>query len=320
MSCINPSFFDQARDWRGNQIPIPCGVCLNCKRDRISLLEQRAKYEFNNHSSSCFVTFTYDDYHIPVMPGFNRPTLLRRDFEKYIDTVRHSLKKSVIRFLPDVDVNFSFLACGEYGDKFKRPHFHIIFFGLPYKKCKSFLQNYWHFGAIDVRPVNTGAIRYVIKYLSKQQKGNNLDAQYFDNGLEPPFVCHSRSFGAGLFRSQQRNIQEYGVMKFGQKTIGVPAYWKNKFLVLSERNILSIERHRKQYEEFTYITVAKPRGFNSYREWRDRQSQKRERDEYFKRINNRDEVYYSYSFPEDSFLDRIHASHPRVADLVSTLI
>lgn len=297
MACSNPTYLPYVHDWKKRPVPIPCGKCICCRTSRVSLMEQRAKYEFNNHASASFVTFTYDDNHLPFEKGFVQPTLRREHLHKYIDTLRHNLRNSRIIFPKSVDKNFTFLASGEYGDKFSRPHFHVIFFGIPTDVCRSILLKSWHNGSIKVLPVKDGAIRYVLKYLSKQQFGKNADSAYFDYGLESPFVMFSKGFGSGLFRSQIKNIFKFGMIKFGQKELPVPTYWKYKYFNFSMKNIIDIENRRIQRENQIFELEAKPRGFKSYDEYKWRNIRNREENAYYKAISRRETVFYDYSFP-----------------------
>lgn len=45
-------------------ITIPCGWCLNCRKDRQNYFADRAKYEYKKRLTASFVTFTYDDPHL----------------------------------------------------------------------------------------------------------------------------------------------------------------------------------------------------------------------------------------------------------------
>jgi len=297
MSCSNPTFLPYVLDWKKRPVPIPCGKCICCRMSKVSLMEQRAKWEFNNHASASFVTFTYDDNHLPFENGFLQPTLRRDHLHKYIDTLRHNLRNSRIIFPRSVDKNFTFLSSGEYGDRFNRPHYHVIFFGIPVDVCRSILIKSWHNGSIKVLPVKNGCIRYVLKYLSKQQFGKNADSAYFDYGLESPFVMFSKGFGSGYFKSQMKNIFKFGLLKFGQKELPCPTYWKYKYFNFTMKNILDIEARRVEREHTIFEQEAKPRGYKCYEDYHWRNIRNRESNLYFKAISNREQVFHDYSFP-----------------------
>ncbi|QCS37181.1 replication initiation protein [Tortoise microvirus 65] len=240
MACSSPFFLETVKDYRGRPVPLACRVCNTCRADRVSYWERRAKYEWNNSISSAFVTFTYDNDNVPI-GRTGQQSLRRDDLHRYIDTLRHRLKKDKVlpaRCIPD----FSFIACGEYGDSFGRPHYHVLFFGLDFANCAKYLKTSWRNGSIKVDPVKNGAIRYVISYMSKELYGDRRDEEYFDWDIEAPFLMCSRGFGSGLFETQRNNIREYGAMKFGTKFFSVPPYWKNKFIDMD------IEKADARYE------------------------------------------------------------------------
>ncbi|QCS37476.1 replication initiation protein [Tortoise microvirus 107] len=240
MACSSPFFLERIKDYRGRPVPLPCQKCNCCRADKTTYWTRRAGYEWTHSISSAFVTFTYDEEHLPI-GGSLEPTLRRDDLHRYIDTVRHRLKKDG-KIPPRCVPNFSYMASGEYGDSFGRPHYHVLFFGLDFETCKKYLKKSWPYGSIAVNPVRDGAIRYVVSYISKQLYGEERDAQFFDYGVEAPFLSVSRGFGSGLFKDQAENIREYGALKFGQKFFSVPSYWKNKFIDMD------IEKADERYE------------------------------------------------------------------------
>lgn len=299
MTCSNPTYLPHVMDWKKRLVPIPCGKCLCCRASKVSMMEARAKYEYNNHASAAFVTFTYDDNHLPFQKGFQRPTLLREHLHKFIDTVRHNVRNSRVIFPKCIDRNFTFIASGEYGDRFNRPHYHVIFFGLSPDLCKRIFSKSWHNGSIAVLPLKQGGIRYVIKYLSKQEFGKHALSAYFDTGRESPFIMISKGFGSGYFVSQIKNIFKFGMLKFGQKFLPCPTYWKYKYFNFDMDNIQSIENRRVARENDIMNRVARPRGYKSFDEYSWHNVRVRERNLYASAVSRREQVFHDYSFPEN---------------------
>ena len=71
------------------------------------------------HEDGCFITLTYDDNNLPSMR-----TLVKKDLTDFFKRLRKSLG----------DVKVRYFAVGEYGERFKRPHYHIILFGTSFKE------------------------------------------------------------------------------------------------------------------------------------------------------------------------------------------
>ena len=107
---INPSYLVNGRfftyDTTGKGISVPCGYCVNCRRDYQNYLCDRAEYEYCHRLTAAFVTFTYDETHLidrcavrDPCGGFMydtddngnktiRTTLNYKDVSNFIDSIR----------------------------------------------------------------------------------------------------------------------------------------------------------------------------------------------------------------------------------------
>lgn len=115
-----PVLFVERKDTR--EIKIRCGQCIGCRIDKRDAWAVRCYAESKMHKANTFVTFTYDDDHLPV------GGLKYRDFQLMLKRLREKLGP------------FRFFMCGEYGEQFRRPHYHALFFGLDFPdklKCNS---------------------------------------------------------------------------------------------------------------------------------------------------------------------------------------
>lgn len=248
MSCANPLYIDTVLDFKGNEVPIPCGHCMSCRRDKVRLVELRAKEEWRFHTHSAYITLTFDDNHLVYKNGFAMPTVSKKMAHEFFDRLRHNIKNlpELVRIVNNIDVNFSYLYSTEYGDEKARPHIHLILFGVDFAKCRKLLQKTWENGSIDIKPVKKGCIRYVSKYLTKQAFGEEKYSKYFDNGLDAPVVGWSKGFGSSLYLSHADDIRKYGAIKDGNNFLPVPSYYKNKYFYFDEENINRIEFEKGQ--------------------------------------------------------------------------
>ena len=98
----------------GYVVEIPCGRCVACRLNRAREWSLRIMNELAYHKDACFLTLTYDDEHLP-----EDKSLSKRDFQLFMK-----------RFRKDFGLPVRFFACGEYGKKTFRPHYHVIFFGV----------------------------------------------------------------------------------------------------------------------------------------------------------------------------------------------
>ncbi len=118
------------------------------------------------HIDNSFITLTYDDDHLP-----SDGSLRAADLQKFFKRLRKSLSPHKIRFY----------GCGEYGEQFKRPHYHAIIFGydFPDKEFHSKengnpifhspeLAKIWPFGFNTVGHVSYESAAYVARYVTKK--------------------------------------------------------------------------------------------------------------------------------------------------------
>lgn len=254
MSCANPfmiknKYYDPSRCgsiFQQEYLSVPCGWCLNCRIDRRNFLEDCCNYEYNNYGCGAFVTFTYDDNHIPMvtspLDNIPRPTLRRDDVKKFL----YRLRSKINYYGLDVKIcnpRFKVLYCGEYGDSFGRPHYHFLFFGLDYMACQKIFYESWKNGSIESLPIKDGCFRYVLKYLDKQIKGVEAKKLYEDNNVEAPFSYHSVKFGYGMLSNQIGYIEKNNYMyKNGAFERPLPSYYKKQLLGHSNIKYFEVEK------------------------------------------------------------------------------
>lgn len=230
---------------------VPCGYCLNCRRDKQNYIVDRANYEYCRRLTASFVTLTYDDPHLirecaildPAGGFFYdrasdgskviRTSLNYKNIRNFIHALRERVKyfyetHPENKISPLMQPDFSYLYCGEYGDCFGRCHFHILFFGLDFAYCKKLFMDTWKFGFIDVLPLLDGGIRYVTKYMDKFEKGLLAEQAYDFKGRARPKLCMSIGFGQGLLWDKVDDIKSHDWTYPISHNLRRPvsAYWK----------------------------------------------------------------------------------------------
>ena len=113
-------------------VPIPCGQCLECRIKRSREWANRCVFESLNYPvDQChFLTLTIDTDHLMISylsdvldtetgEVFHVPEISLRPLQLFFKRLRYLTGQK-----------FRYLACGEYGSKNHRPHYHVIFFGL----------------------------------------------------------------------------------------------------------------------------------------------------------------------------------------------
>lgn len=102
------------------QITVPCGKCLACQVQKASEWSIRCQHEMLYADAGAFLTLTYDAEHLPN----GKYELDKTDLQLFFKRLRRHLEyynKPPFR---------SYLACGEYGSKRGRPHYHVFLIGL----------------------------------------------------------------------------------------------------------------------------------------------------------------------------------------------
>lgn len=143
-------------------INLPCGKCIGCLADQSMMWSVRAYHESTEHVKNCFLTLTYNDENLP--PDHK---ISKEDLQKFFKRLRHKYK-------------FRYLACGEYGETTRRPHYHALIFGEDFKQFDYQLtiddKNYintqvrdiWGQGNILINPMELGSIMYTCGYVHKK--------------------------------------------------------------------------------------------------------------------------------------------------------
>ena len=215
-------------------VSLPCGQCIGCRLDRSVVWATRIMHESRMHKFSSFVTLTYDDEHLPY-----GDTLHYRHFQLFMKRLRKKL--GPIRFF----------MCGEYGDTFKRPHYHAALFGAAFgdrtewRKSSAGFQLYrsklleaaWDFGSAEIGDLSFESAAYVARYCTKKITGAMSEDYYrktvSDTGeiisLVPEFARMSLKPGIGTdwFRKFGDHAIEHGFCIVDGRKLPVPKYYRS---------------------------------------------------------------------------------------------
>lgn len=209
--CMYPKERDvKCRDGVTRVLVTRCGKCFECQKAYSNEWALRLYHEKKYHKYSFFLTLTYDDAHCP-------PMLMKKDLQMFI----RRLKKFA---------DFRYFACGEYGGKSGRPHYHLMIFTDDLDPfgfyCPFAMGNYsnyfrytssllimhlWTFGFHTIETkVEFSTLRYVAKYMQKSRLSD------FSSELQKPFLLMSHKPYIGLREDDLLNwyMQRNGDDKF----------------------------------------------------------------------------------------------------------
>lgn len=235
-------------------ILVPCGKCLICRKNKSAEWATRITHEAQYHQKKCFITLTYADGTVPLNKETGKETLFKRDLQLFIKRLRKEIEPTKIKYF----------ACGEYGKKTMRPHYHIIILGWQPDRSTDLVQvgvsrdgrkryssptiaEKWTKGNIDVSQVVPGSIFYVSGYLIKKQGVQQLQ------GRQQPFIVASQGIGLAFALQHRQAIRGQNMTAEG-RSVSIPKYYIKKLGVdedvkacnMLKREKITIRYHNKE--------------------------------------------------------------------------
>ena len=110
-----------------------------------------------------------------------------------------------------------YFAVGEYGDKSKRAHYHLLIFNVDSVMAENVIKDTWTKGHTQVDVLHENRIKYAVKYTIKKE----TSLKDFPDGREPEFSMMSRKPGLGWYAIPKlaKALKKRGYMAVDQHTI-----------------------------------------------------------------------------------------------------
>jgi hypothetical protein len=202
--------------------------------------------EYKISESAHFITLTYDTLKVPITKkGYMN--LDKRDLQLFFKRLRkrHG-KNSKIRYY----------ACGEYGSKTFRPHYHIILFGANI----NFISPAWDLGHVHYGQVTEASTGYTLKYINKEKK----IPMHINDDRQREFSLMSKGLGKNYMSKKMvkwhKNDLEnrfYCNLEDGKK-IAMPRYYKDKIYTEMERKRVAFFTRQKMEKQIIEETSKDP--------------------------------------------------------------
>lgn len=235
----------QPQDTTSTALPLPCGKCTGCRLTKARGWTLRCHLEMQQHRTASFVTLTYADDKLP-------PTLNRRHLQLWLKKFR---KQLTAKKEGETTRTIRFFACGEYGEKTQRPHYHAIIFGGR-ESDRHTVDKTWGLGRTQCDQATPATIAYVAGYVAKKYnalpfpKTERVDPTTGEVYIyQPPFLQMSQGIGGHARKHTEswRNVAVYN----GQ-TMPVPRYlhdaWKKK---ATPEEIEQLTKEKEEYQKLT---------------------------------------------------------------------
>lgn len=218
-----------AKDYRTTQVPIPCGQCLECRKQKASEWRIRLGEHIKTHANGIFVTLTFDDEHLDKLceevgkKDCNEVATLA--VRRFLERWRKKHKKSIEHWL--------ITELGHQGTN--RLHLH----GLLFTDHPSDIAPIWRNGFVFLGTwVNMQTINYIVKYVTKIDSDHKgfVGQIYTSAGMGRDYMHRANQ---NAYRPLK--TKDYYVLNNGFK-VTMPTYYRNKIYSEDEREALWIEK------------------------------------------------------------------------------
>ncbi|AXH75848.1 MAG: replication initiator protein [Microviridae sp.] len=229
-----------------------CGQCSGCRLQRSAEWATRCMHEASLYKDNCLITLTYSNDHLPADGSLNK----------------HHIQKFLKRLRKKYGPNIRYYYCGEYGEKFGRPHYHLCLFNFDFKD-KTFwrktdqgfpayrsasLETLWPFGQSEIGSVTFESAAYVARYIMKKVLGKDAAAHYerhTDSGIvytiQPEYTDMSRRPGiaSAWFDKFHSDVFPHDYCVINGRKIPPPKYYSNRFELLDPLEMEQIKFARQ---------------------------------------------------------------------------
>ncbi|QGF19328.1 replication initiation protein [Antarctic microvirus CAA_003_V_9] len=210
-------------------LAVPCGKCPQCLKKRSQEWIFRLSEQDKISTSSSFLTLTYETDTVPLSKnGFM--TLEKRDLQLFFKKLRKIEPQKI-----------KYYACGEYGTKRKRPHYHVILFNSI--SSQQTLEKLWNHGTCFIGTAQNGSIAYVTGYVMKPR----IAKQHQRDDRSSEFALISKKLGLSYVSPATTTFHnaliDRNYLTDGEKKQSMPRYYQNK--IFNKTNLSIIKNNAK---------------------------------------------------------------------------
>lgn len=242
--------------FRDLPVNLPCGRCIGCRLEHSRQWALRCMHEAQLHEENCFITLTYDPENLPA-----HGSLVPRDLTLFWKRFRKWLNGERIKYF----------ACGEYGERYARPHYHACVFGVDFPDKVFYqekhghriyrsesLERLWPHGSSKIGAVTFESAAYVARYVTKKVTGPLADLHYeftdHETGeifmMEPEFSRMSRRPAIAKEWFQQFAADTYSSDSVVARGVEMkPPKYYDKLFEISDAEAMKLIKHRRRKEQ-----------------------------------------------------------------------
>lgn len=205
-------------------LELPCGRCVGCRLERARSWAVRCMHESQTViGQSCMVTLTY---------ASDDASLSKRALQLWIKRLRKSIGEPGLKYF----------ACGEYGSRFSRPHYHALLFGqsfssdrYPWRKSRwgqayrsPNLEATWTLGHSQIDDFNFRTAQYVARYCLKKVMGDDAVKHY--QGRQSEFLLQSKGIGFEWYKKYHSEMYKTDSIISEGHEVRPPRYYDKKLM------------------------------------------------------------------------------------------
>ena len=248
----------QVKDQRVLMVPVGCGKCIECKKQKARQWQVRLTEDIRENTNGKFVTFTFNerelqklDNEIKDLSGYDRDNeICRLAVRRFTERWRKKYKKTIRHWIV-TEIG---------GNRTERVHMHGI---LWTDESTATIENIWKYGNIWIGDyVNGKTVNYIVKYVNKvDEKHKEYNSKIFT----------SKGIGANYLRRRdsERNRYKKGETIETYKTregleLALPIYYRNKIYNDDEKEKLWLEKLDKEERWVCGVRVDISNGDDDY--------------------------------------------------------
>ncbi|WNK13710.1 MAG: replication initiator protein [Microvirus sp.] len=225
---------------------VQCRQCLPCRINRRRDWTMRLLLEKNTSPRSLWVTLTYAPAHLPTSYTDANGVVYSHSSGVLNPSHLKDFFKRLRKYLPPRSLRY--FACGEYGDKSWRPHYHICLFGVGVE-ATDFVRKAWSLpysggrsplGLVHIGTLTQQSAQYTCGYALKKMTSSKDDRL---EGRFPEFTRQSQGIGKFAvpvivksfsklknFKNLLTSCEIPRTINLGGKTYGLGRYIYSKIL------------------------------------------------------------------------------------------
>lgn len=234
-----PIVFNSGAGFSDLPVSLPCGQCVGCRLERSRQWAVRCAHEASLYADNCFITLTYNDQHLPADRSLDV-----RHFQLFMKRLRKRFGSGI-----------RFFHCGEYGERYGRPHYHACIFGFDFSDkvlwkvsngnrlyTSATLSELWPYGFSSIGDVTFQSAAYVARYILKKINGESAveHYRYIDSQTgeifqrRPEYTTMSRrpGIGQGWLQKYHSDVYTFDYVVINGKKVKPPRYYDNQFEIM----------------------------------------------------------------------------------------